>query len=242
MAIGVSGPFSGLVNGLAGWSNHATGAGAFKLRYDDGDPVASMIWREMAGNVNYQLGQSRRLVWGDSFIGTAVGSTDPTYVNAGTDWGALAAIYAWTPALIVCSSARRGAGRPPRLHVRVRARKNGASASNAIVRVYSVATFSEVRDDWDGSNNPKRTSDLTVSSTAYPLDADEGWLPAGGVGNALTLDLAVHRRNLVHPAFGADLEVGIEVMTTHLVVAGRGAGGPGPLVAAVEVWEEVPAA
>ena len=230
------GPYSGVTNGAAGWANHCTGAGTFKPRYDDGDPVASLLWREFAGNVNFQLAQSAREVWTDAFVGSGAAATDPTYVNIATAWD-VAAVYAFTPAIIVTPNARRGPGHPPRLACRVRARTNGAGT--ATVRVYSVATFAEVQA-FDGTNT-KRTTDIAVTSATYPSDANEGFLPTGGNGNAVSLTLATSRLALVHPVYGADLEVGMDVLVTHLILAGIGDAANGPLVAAIEVFEEAPA-
>lgn len=220
---------------FTGWSNHTTGNTTFKNRYRDGDPVSAAMWRELAGNLNYNYAQSRRLIWEDSFIGTGVASADPTKVNIGNDWTARAAIYAVAGPFVMTPNAIRGDEEPPRLVCRVRARRNGGAASLG-VRIYSVSTFNSFLGGWaqvDGASSGPTRAAWTIASNSYP--GSPGWSAEA------TITAPKYARQIWSHPLAAGLP-DVEVMATYLAIAGIGDTVNGPLVAAVQVWEEAPGA
>ena len=249
MTVQWTGPFAGLAGGgFTGWSNHVTGAGALHTRYSDGDPESSFVWREMEGNVNYYLAQSRRLLWADTFHGAT--SADPTKSYTGTDWTAIASVYVVAGPFVLTPNARRGQGVPPRLSCRVRARRI-AGAGTHHVRIYAVGSLSGCCRDWarqagqgvDGSG----FRNFEIASSTYP--GSPGWSAAAELivpHDEVGVYCSPETRR--HPASTALSGVGIDAadddeLVTFLVLAAIGDGaGNGTYVAAVQVHEELPGA
>lgn len=240
MAITWTGPFGGLGGGgFTGWSNNATGAGTLHTRYRDGDPESSFAWREMAGNLNLHLASSRRLVCSQRFNSTT--GADPPKSNTGNDWTSRDAIYTVLGPIILTPNARRGMDQPPRLTVRVRARRTGGAA-NHHVRLYAVGSELDCIHGWPftGARGAGYV-DFTISAGTYP---------AGGFSAEGTLTIPSDpvgwywaRQAWDHLAVSTIGQQTVEVMTTHLVLAAVGDGaGNGTYVAALEVWEEAPGA
>lgn len=220
---------------FTGWSNHTTGNTTFKNRYRDGDPVSAAMWRELSGNLNYNYAQSRRLIWEDSFIGSGVTATDPTKVNIANDWTARAAIYAVAGPFIATPNVLRGDWTPPQMICRVRARRNGG-ASNLTVRIYSVTSFGAVLGGWQfvsGASAAADRASWTIASNSYP--GSPGWSAEATITAPKTT-----RVTLEHPNAAGLPDV--DALLTWLVIAGIGDNVNGPLVAAVQVWEEAPGA
>jgi hypothetical protein len=242
------GPFAGLAGGgFAGWSNQATGAGTLHTRYRDGDPQSSFAWREMAGNVNYQLATSRRLIWADTFHSAT--AADPSKSYTGTDWTALDAVYAIAGPFVLTPNARRGQGAPPRLSCRVRARTT-AGADTHHVRIYAVGTLAGCARDWERQAGQGADGqgyrDFSVASATYP--ASPGWSSAAELVVPHD-DVGLHcsPATWAHPASTALSGIGIDgadvdVLLTYLVLAAIGDGVDGTYVAAVQVHEEAPGA
>lgn len=248
MAIVWTGPFAGLAGGgFSGWSNHVTGAAALHTRYRDGDPASSFVWREMAGNCNHYLASHRRIVWMDAFHGPA--SADPSKSYTGTSWAADDAIYAIGGPFILTPNAIRGQNVPPRLSIKVRARRTGGAASH-YVRVYAVGTLADCVTNWD------RTSALGSDGDGYrQFTISSGTYPATSWSAAATLTVPHDplgqfcvRSVWNHPASTALSGVGIdasdeEITSCFLVLAAIGDGaGNGTYVAAIQAYEEAPGA
>lgn len=249
MSVQWGGPFAGLAGGgFSGWSNHVTGAGALHTRYRDGDPQSAFAWREMVGNANVQLATSRRLLWADTFHSAT--SADPTKSNTATDWTARAAIYAVAGPFVLTPNARRGQGAPPRLSVRVRARRTGGASAHH-VRVYAVGTLAGCCRDWarqagQGADG-QGYRDFSVASGSYPASpgmaaAAELVVPHDDVGVFCSPTSWRHPASTALSGLGIDGE-DVDVLVTYLVLAAIGDGaGNGTLVAAVQVHEEAPGA
>lgn len=238
MTIRWTGPFNGselpVGQRIAGWSEGTTGGGTLKNRYRDGDPAAAVLWAEMYGNLNYQYAQSRRTLYTDTYVPKATGSADPSKVNTNTSWSSLVAIYLVTPPLILLPNVRRGDMAPPRLNVKVSARRDGG-ATNCTVRVYTAASLAEGVDGWErwSVNAPASAfTSFTISSNSYP--ADPGWSAEGTITSP-----AFSWSTYAFPV-AADLR-DMMVMETVLIVAAIGSGaGNGPRIRAVQVREEAP--
>ena len=230
---------------ISGWSESTTGGAAgppatvtLKTRWRDGDPMSAFAWREMYGNVNYQYAQSRRVVWVDQFNEKATGSVDPTKVNNNATWGAMDSIYAVTPPLILTPNAMRGDYAPPQLQVKIRARRT-AGAANTYVRVYAVSSLAQISGWVDYATAAPSASRVqrTIDDNAYKVLP--GWS-----------DNPSAEQTIIKPEFAWNTysfpnnDLGdITVMETMFVIAGIGDGaGNGPLVAAIQVREEVPGA
>ena len=238
MTIGWAGAFDGLTNWppdhtSQGWSNYVSAVAALFTRYRDGDFLASALWRELAGNLNFHLAQSRQHVWMDDFVASTAGATDPTYVHTANDWTTTDAIYCITPPIPLIPNVLRGPESAPRLACKARARRNGG-ASNTTVRVYSVNAFAGATRGWTGVADPlhvSHTADITAGN-GYPADP--------GYSSEETLEPCVWWTEWRHPALAAgEGEIVIRVPWTILVLAGAGTGANGPLIASVQVREEV---
>ena len=221
-----------------GWSNMASGAGALKTRHDDGDPVSAAQWREMYGNLAYHYDQSRRMLWDDVFI-TGAG-TDPTKQATAADFDDIDSIYTLTPALELTPNYIRGRLLPPRLKCKVRAKREFEfevpPEAHALVRIYAIPRLGTLLN-WNLIHDGPAAwlagsyCEFTITATGYP--ATPGWsseetieVPAFETGT-LTFELNQQMTD-------------VTVWTTHLVLCGIGVGCHGPLIAAVQVWEEGP--
>ncbi len=237
MTIRWTGPFNdaGLPAGqrIAGWSEHTSAADTLKARYRDGDPASAFIWREMWGNQNFQYATSARTVWVDEFVEKTYGAVDPTKCNTSNLY-AMAAVYAVTPPLILLPNALRGDVTPPRLRVKVRARRS-AGAGSCIVRVYASRSNAQGLSAFPDYAQAAPVSEYvswTLASNTYP--ADPGWS-----SELIITRPGVEYEDLTFPA--AAVLGDVRVMQTTLVLAGWGDGaGNGPFVAAIQVREEAP--
>lgn len=245
MALVYTGPFStaDIPAGqrIAGWSNNATGAGV-RARYRDGDPQSSFAWREIAGNLNYALATSRRLVCALRFNYNVA---DPTKSNTGTDWTARAAVYTVLGPFELMPNVRRGIDQPCRLIVRVRARRTGGAGTHK-VRLYAIGREHDVGHGWPFTGD--RVSgfvNFDITSGTYPAT------PGFSAEGTLTIPTdppnwycAWQRWTHPEPAAAATIEAqDVDVLATYFVLAAIGDGaGNGTYVAGLEVWEEAPAA
>src|SRR5688500_2890926 len=100
---------------------------------------------EAYGNCNVQIANSRRALVQASWSQPT--SVDPTKSYTGTDWTSRTAIYAIIGPVPLTPNAVRGADSPPRLSVRVRARRTGGAGTH-VVRVYAVGQRRETAHGW----------------------------------------------------------------------------------------------
>lgn len=237
MTVGWTGAFAGLANwppdhAGQGWSNFVSAAATLFTRERDGDFMASGLWRELGGNLNFFLAESRQQIWQDDFVGSVAGAVDPTYVHIVNDWTSPNAVYAVTVPIPLIPNIVRGPDAPPRLKVKIRHRRNGGAAAGKIARVYGVSSLPAALTQWTGLG--ANTGDIAAPA-AYP--ADPGW----SAEYDLTPD--VIWQTWRHPELVAgEGAQEVRVPWTVLVIAGVGDGVNGPLVAAIQVREEVVAA
>lgn len=222
---------------ITGWSEYTTGVDALKARYRDGDPVATVLWREMYGNVNVYYNGTRQRLWTDVFITTSAG--DPTKSNTGYSWNDPVCLYAITPRIILHPNAYRGAARAPQLSVKVRARKDGAAnVAAATVRVYTVDLLSNAVQNWEawGITQVDSYAAFQVSSTSYPTAATGGWSSSAAIQNPTFFQEEISYQDPNDNSIITE-----NVYTTHFLIAGIGNNfGDGVFVAAIQIWEEEP--
>lgn len=242
MSVNWDGPFAHVATAgqrITGWSENTTGAATLKNvagtgRYLDGNPLSAFAGTEIAGNVNYHVATSRRVIWQQDFCGSGTADEDGARTaNTGTSWATHAAWYAIKPRCILVPSPRRGAS-PPRLSVRIDAKMSAATGGlDGTVRVYTFATFNEATRGFPAAAThalAETYAAFTIVDTTYK--ATPGWFDAATITKP-----AVSVERIAHP--GVATLPDTECWVTYLVLAAVGNGaGEGPIVSAVQVIEE----
>jgi hypothetical protein len=244
-----TGPFSTAPIPVAqrfnGLSNIDSAAATLEARYRDGDPASSAVWTELYGNLNYQLARDRAPIWQDVFINGAAGS-DPPRCNIGNVYGSTDAVYTFIGPITLHANAVRGESHPPQLWARVAARLDDGQQSQGEVRLYSVRSLNLCYKDWAMYTGSTPSSDtycrwvLPVGQTTWPVSP--GWvIPTGEATGWKTIVRPVCTEHVIDPP-RVDAQPGTTEWETYLVLCGWGDTINGPLVRAIEVWEEEPGA